>query len=92
MQHERQQSDLAAMYLREKAEADTKLAGLSKRIGEIQSESDQKLAKLAAELDQQKQEATRQDGGAHAVARADGGPDRQNQARLGCREWWGEAD
>ena len=30
-------------------------------------------------------------GRAHPVARADGGPDRQNKARPGYREWWGEA-
>ena len=54
VQHQREQSELAETYRREKAEADAKVARLSQKSSEIQSESDQKLAKLAAALGQQK--------------------------------------
>ncbi len=51
---------LTEKHLQEKAEADAKLEGLSRKISEIERERDQKLSKLTAALDQQKQETNRQ--------------------------------
>ena len=83
---------IAAKYAQEKEEANAKLEGLARKVSEIESQSDRKLAKTIGcpgPAETGDEPANR---GARPLAREDGGPDRQNKARLDCPKQWSGAD